>query len=54
MNAEKISFHHIRNATEILIYNSLRILIDPMLAPKSFYPGFEQAPTLEQKKKRLP
>ncbi len=25
-----------------------------MLAPKSFYPGFEQAPTLEQKKKRLP
>ena len=54
MSTEKISFHHIRNATEILTYNGLRILIDPMLAPKSFYPGFEQAPTLEQKKKRLP
>jgi len=54
MTSEKIIFHHIRNATDKLTYNGVTILVDPMLSPKAYYPGFENAPTLEQKKTRVP
>ena len=54
MNSNKIIFHHIRNATSKIIYNGITILVDPFLAPKAYYPGFAQAPTLEQKKQRVP
>lgn len=54
MNTKKIIFHHIRNSTSKIIYNGVTILVDPFLAPKSYYPGFGSAPTLEQKKKRVP
>ena len=54
MNANKIPFHHIRNATTKLIYNGVTILVDPFLAPKAYYPGFDGAPKPEQKKQRVP
>lgn len=54
MNSNKIIFHHIRNATSKIIYNGIIILVDPFLAPKAYYPGFDGAPTLEQKKQRVP
>ena len=54
MNTNKIPFHHIRNATTKLIYNGVTILVDPFLAPKAYYPGFDGAPTPEQKKQRVP
>ena len=54
MNNKKIIFHHIRNSTSKITYNGVTILVDPFLAPKSYYPGFGSAPTLEQKKKRVP
>ena len=54
MSTENIIFHHIRNATDKITYNGVTILVDPMLAPKEFYPGFEGAPTIEQKRQRVP
>lgn len=35
------SLHHIRHATDVLTYCGKRYLVDPMLAPKGTYPGFE-------------
>ena len=52
--SEPIIFHHIRNATSKLTYSGLKILIDPFLTPKEYYPGFELGPTLEIKKARIP
>ena len=52
--SEPIIFHHIRNATSKLTYNGIKILVDPFLAPKGYYPGIELAPTLEGKKTRVP
>ena len=54
MNTNKILFHQIRNATTKITYNGVTILVDPFLAPKEYYPGFEGAPTPEQKKQRVP
>ena len=51
---EQIIFHHIRNATSKLTYNGIKILVDPYLTPKEYYPGLEIAPTLEGKKTRIP
>ena len=50
----KISFQQIRNATGKVTYNGLTLLIDPILAPKGEYPGFEAANTLERKLMRNP
>ena len=36
-----IKFEHIRNATSKITYKGITFLIDPMLAPKDAYPGFE-------------
>ena len=54
MSANKVIIHHIRNATTKITYNGVTFLVDPMLAPKEYYPGFDQAPTGEQKKQRDP
>ena len=54
MNSNKIIFHHIRNATSKITYNGVTILVDPFLCPKEYYPGFSGAPTLAQKKQRVP
>ncbi len=37
----KVTYEHIRNATGKLTYNETTFLIDPMLAEKGRYPGFE-------------
>lgn len=37
----KVDYQHIRNATAKINYNGTVLLIDPMLAPKNTYPGFE-------------
>lgn len=37
----EVSFEHIRNATSKLNYGGTTILVDPFLAPKGYYPGFE-------------
>ena len=54
MSGKKIIYHHIRNSTDKITYNGVKILIDPFLAPKEYFPGFGSSPTLEQKKKRVP
>ncbi len=54
MSENKVIIHHIRNATTKITYNGVTFLVDPMLAPKEYYPGFDQAPTVEQKKQRVP
>ena len=54
MNSNKIIFHHIRNATSKITYNGITFLVDPFLCPKEYYPGFSGAPTLAQKKQRVP
>ena len=54
MKSNKIIFHHIRNATSKITYNGITILVDPFLAPKEYYPGFEGGPTLAQSKQRVP
>ena len=54
MDSNKIIFHHIRKATSKITYNGVTILVDPFLCPKEYYPGFEGAPTLAQKKQRVP
>ena len=50
----ELSYQHIRNATGILNYAGLKILIDPLLAPKGEYPGFELAKLTANKLKRNP
>ena len=52
--SESITFHHIRNSTSKISYNGIKILVDPFLTPKGYYPGLEIAPTLEGKKTRVP
>lgn len=37
----QVSYDHVRNATGKLSYNDTTFLIDPMLAEKGRYPGFE-------------
>ncbi len=37
----KVTYEHVRNATAKLTYNETTFLIDPMLAEKGRYPGFE-------------
>ncbi|MDO4906005.1 MAG: MBL fold metallo-hydrolase [Lautropia sp.] len=39
--AQQLSIQHIRNATAKIDYAGKTFLIDPMLAPKDAYPGFE-------------
>ena len=51
---DKILFQQIRNATGKVTYNGLTLLVDPILAPKGEYPGFEAANTLERKLMRNP
>ena len=53
MSENKVIIHHIRNATTKITYNGVTFLVDPMLAPKEYYPGFDQAPTVEQKSKEF-
>ena len=47
-------FHHIRNATSKITYSGLKILVDPFLTPKGYYPGYDLCPILEERKTRLP
>lgn len=39
--AEPVQMQHIRNATAKIIYAGQTFLVDPLLAPKGAYPGFE-------------
>ena len=52
--AQRIIFHHIRNATSKLSFSGLKILVDPFFTPKEYYPGFAFCPIKELKKKRVP
>ena len=45
-----MTYQQIRNSTAKLVYNGVTILVDPFLAPKEFYPGFDMAPKPELKK----
>lgn len=54
MSSKPITYQQVRNATGRIVYNGITILVDPMLAPKGEYPGFELANTLERKKMRNP
>ena len=54
MGSKPITYQQVRNATGRIVYNGITILVDPMLAPKGEYPGFELANTLERKKMRNP
>ena len=54
MSSKPMTYQQIRNSTAKLVYNGVTILVDPFLAPKEFYPGFDMAPAPELKKKRLP
>ncbi len=54
MSTKPITYQQVRNATGRIVYNGITILVDPMLAPKGEYPGFEIANTPERKKMRNP
>ena len=54
MSNKPIIYQQVRNATGRIVYNGITILVDPMLAPKGEYPGFEIANTPERKKMRNP
>ena len=54
MTTSPITYQQIRNATGRIIYSGLTILVDPMLAPKGEYPGFELAKSKERKAMRNP
>ena len=54
MASKNIVFKHIRNATGKILFNGLTLLVDPILAPKGEYPGFDIANTLERKLMRNP
>lgn len=49
--AEGITYQHVRNATAKINYSGSVFLIDPFLAVKGAYPGFEGTPNSE---KRIP
>ena len=49
MSTKPITYQQVRNATGRIVYNGITILVDPMLAPKGEYPGFEIANTPERK-----
>jgi L-ascorbate metabolism protein UlaG (beta-lactamase superfamily) len=51
---KQITFKHIRNATAKIVFNGVTLLVDPLLAPKGEYPGFEVADTVERKLMRNP
>ena len=50
----ELTYKHIRSATGRITYAGLTILIDPLLAPKGEYPGFEIAKSQSNKLKRNP
>ena len=50
----ELSYQHIRNATGLMKYGGLTLLVDPLLAPKGEYPGFEIAKLQSNKLKRNP
>ena len=54
MTTSPITYQQIRNATGRIIYSGLTILVDPMLAPKGEYPGFEITKSKERKAMRNP
>lgn len=54
MSSKPLTFQQIRNATGRIVYSGLTLLIDPILAPKGEYPGFELAKTPERKAMRNP
>ena len=49
--AESVSYQHVRNATAKIYYSDCVFLVDPFLAEKGAYPGFEGTPNSE---KRIP
>ena len=49
MTSNNITFQQVRNATAKIVYNGITLLVDPILAPKGEYPGFDVANTLERK-----
>ena len=49
--AETVSYQHVRNATAKIYYSDYVFLVDPFLAKKGAYPGFEGTPNSE---KRIP
>ncbi|MBQ6772568.1 MAG: MBL fold metallo-hydrolase [Synergistaceae bacterium] len=50
-SAENITYQHVRNATAKINYSGSVFLVDPFLAKKGAYPGFEGTPNSE---KRIP
>lgn len=54
MTSNNITFKQVRNATAKIVYNGVTLLVDPILAPKGEYPGFDVANTLERKLMRNP
>lgn len=54
MESKSITFKQIRNATGKIVFNGVTLLVDPILAPKGEYPGFDVANTLERKLMRNP
>ena len=50
----ELTYKQIRNATGRITYAGLTLLIDPLLAPKGEYPGFELAKVQSNKLKRNP
>ena len=54
MESKLITFKQIRNATGKILFNGVTLLVDPILAPKGEYPGFDIADTLERKLMRNP
>ena len=50
----EFSYKQIRNATGRIIYAGLTFLVDPLLAPKGEYPGFELAKLQSRKLMRNP
>ena len=49
--SEKLTYQHVRNATAKISYAGSVFLVDPFLAEKGAYPGFEGSPNSE---KRIP
>ena len=49
--AETVSYQHVRNATAKIYYSNCVFLVDPFLAKKGAYPGFEGTPNAD---KRIP
>ena len=54
MDTKSITFKQIRNATGKIVFNGLTLLVDPLLAKKGEYPGFDVADTVERKLMRNP